>query len=407
MLLRRATLADGQVVDVRVCGDTIHDLASHDLASHGLTSMAVQPGEQVVDLGGHLLLPAPAEPHAHLDKAFLAERLPNPTGDLLGAITAMQLARHELTVADTAERAERAARLMLSNGTTAVRTHADVTQAGGLTSVEALVDVRDRLADLMHIEIVALTGWPAIGPEGAEQRALLRDAIDAGADVVGGAPHLETDPAAANAQFLEIAAEAGLPVDLHVDESLDPAALGLEDLARRVLDSGFPHAVTASHCVSLSTLCAARQQEIAELVAAAGISVVALPHTNLFLQARGVHTAPARALAPVKTLWRAGVNVCAGADNLQDPFNPMGRGDALETAMLLVLTAHALPDEAYSSVSRAARLAMGLVPNDIAPGRRADLLAVRATTVREAMAMMPSPRWVLSGGRVVGGETER
>src|SRR3978361_1535695 len=92
---------------------------------------------------GYLVLPAFAEPHAHLDKAFLAERVPNPTGDLMGAILAMTNARASSTVAATIAPAERAARLMVANGTTAIRTHADTTAENGLISVEALIDVRD------------------------------------------------------------------------------------------------------------------------------------------------------------------------------------------------------------------------------------------------------------------------
>ncbi|HZX56064.1 MAG TPA: hypothetical protein VFE86_15360, partial [Ilumatobacteraceae bacterium] len=124
---------------------------------------------------GYLLLPAFAEPHAHLDKAFLAERVENPTGDLLGAILAMDAARDTITVADTIERAERAARLMAANGCTAIRTHVDLTLAARLTSVEALVEVRRRLRDLVEIQVVVLAACPVIGITGADQRALVRE----------------------------------------------------------------------------------------------------------------------------------------------------------------------------------------------------------------------------------------
>ena len=333
---------------------------------------------------GYLLLPAFVEPHAHLDKAFLAERVPNPTGDLMGAIRAMESARESITLLDTIERAERAARLMLANGVTAIRTHADVVVSNGLTSAEALIEVRERLRGLVDIQVVALADWPITGVAGSDSRALLRDAIDMGVDLVGGCPHLEDDFEAANDVFLTIAADAGLPVDLHTDETLDAGKLALEDLARRVLRSGFPHAVTASHCVSLGVQTPAKQQEVAELVAAAGIHVIALPHTNLFLQGRGQRQAMPRALTAVAALREAGVVVAAGGDNLQDPFNPIGRGDPLETAGLMVVTAHMLPDDALASVSTAARVVLGLPEGD--------LVAVRAASVREAIAFGPADR---------------
>ena len=297
----------------------------------------------VVDLEGYLLLPAAVEPHAHLDKAFLAERIENPSGDLMGAITAMRSSRHLLDVDETIERAERAARIMAANGFRAVRSHADTTMEHGLRSIEALTEVRSRVADVIDLEIVALCGWPVVGPNAADQRALLRDALDAGADLVGGCPHLEGDGRSAEATefFLQTASDRGVGIDLHTDETLDADVLGLVDLATMVLD-GFEHPVTASHCVSLGMQEPLRQQEIAELVAQAGIDVVALPHTNLFLQGRNWAPMP-RGLTAVAALRSAGVNVAAGADNLQDPFNPLGRACPFETAGLMVMTCHLSP----------------------------------------------------------------
>jgi cytosine deaminase len=310
----------------------------------------------------------------------------------------MQLARPSITLTDTIERAERAALLLASNGCTAIRTHVDLTVLAGLISVEALIDVRDRLGALVDIQVTALCAWPSVGAEGADQRALLREAIAMGIDVVGGCPHLETDPVAANDNFLAIAAEAGLPVDLHTDETLNPSMYGLEDLAERVVATGFPLGVTASHCVSLSLQPLNRQREIAEKVAAAGINVIALPHTNLFLQGRDCQVAMPRALTAVRALREAGVNVAAGADNLQDPFNPVGRGDPLETASLMIMASHALPADALEMVSGAARRTMGLGPN-------MDYVAVRAATIREAIAFGPADRVVFRNGSKL--ETER
>lgn len=342
---------------------------------------------------GYLVLPAFAEPHAHLDKAFLAERVDNPSGDLMGAIEAMERSRDSISVADTIQRAERAARLLAANGCTAIRTHADLTLACGLNSVEALIEVRRRLRDLVDIQVAALCAWPSIGPEGADQRALLREAIAMGIDVVGGCSYLETDPAAANDNLLTIAAEAGLPLDLHTDETLDPNVLTLEDLAERVVASGFPHAVTASHCVSLSMQPERRQSEVAAKVAEAGMSVIALPHTNLFLQGRDHQVAMPRAVTAVKALRRAGVNVAAGADNLQDPFNPVGRADPLETAALMIMVAHTLPGDALHMITAAPRRAMGL-PDCT------DHVAVRAATVREAIAFCPADRILVRSAAV-------
>ena len=109
----------------------------------------------------------------------------------MGAILAMEANRHLLDVPDIIERAERAARLMATNGFAAVRTHADTTQEHGLRSIEALLEVKRRVADVIDVQVVSLCGWPMSGAAGATNRALLRDALEAGADLVGGCPHLE------------------------------------------------------------------------------------------------------------------------------------------------------------------------------------------------------------------------
>ena len=123
MLLRSATLADGPIVDIRICLDTIDEVAA---------SLTALPDEHVIDLSGHLLLPAFVEPHAHLDKAFLSERFTNDAGDLMGAIIAMQQNRHLITYEDPVARAELAVRLMVRNGPSAKRTHSDLTPVTGL-----------------------------------------------------------------------------------------------------------------------------------------------------------------------------------------------------------------------------------------------------------------------------------
>lgn len=387
-LLKQATLTDGRLAhkqsDIRIRDGVVSEVCE------GGTLQGEQT-EQVVDLDGYILLPSAVEPHAHLDKAFLAERIDNPTGDLLGAINAMRENRHLLGVEETVERAERAARLMAANGYSAVRTHADTTIEHGLRSIEALSEVRRRVADIIDIEIVALCGWPVMGPTGADQRALLVDAMAAGADLVGGCPHLEgNDTLGPTEFFLQTATDHGVGIDLHTDETLDPDVLGLVDLANMVA-TGFEHSVTASHCVSLGMQSESRQREISELVASAGISVVALPHTNLFLQGRGQFPMP-RGLTAVAALSAAGVNVAAGADNLQDPFNPVGRACPFETASLMIMAAHLLPIDAWAAVSGAPRRAMGLPPGNVQEGDPADLVAVRAETLREAIAFGASDR---------------
>ncbi|NDE69889.1 MAG: hydrolase [Actinobacteria bacterium] len=393
MLLTNCNL-DGnpRLQSLRIVGELVSEIAPN---------LARVVGEEVIDAGGLLLTSSLTEPHAHLDKAFLAERIDNPTGDLMGAINAMESSRDLITVADTVERAERAVRLMVSNGVTAIRTHADVTEWNNLDSVEALVEVRNRTKDIVNLQICALLGWPLSGDVGKSNRELGRRAIEMGADILGGCPHLDIDPEGANIALIELAGELNCGLDLHTDEHTDANRISLEHLASRITASGFNRPVVASHCVSLGMQDESTQRRIAEKVATANMGVVALPHTNLFLQGREFATATPRGLTAVASLRRAGVKVAVGADNLQDPFNPIGRGDPLESAALAILTAHLLPHEAFDSVSKQARAVIGLASSGPKVGDVADLMLIPAGSIREAIANTPPRKLVFYKGRIV------
>ena len=396
LLLQGATDADGARVDVRVTGRVVAAVAPE---------LPPQPDDEVVDLAGHWLLPAPAEPHAHLDKALTSHRVPNATGDLAGAITAIRAIAADFTHEDLVERATRAAHEYLANGTTAIRTHADVGAHAGTRHLRALVQVRDALSGLVDVQVVALLSAPWTPEEAAATPRLLAEAIDAGADVVGGVPHLWGDRDAGLATSFDAAVAAGLPLDLHTDETLDPTAHGLRDLARRVTATGFDLGVAAGHCVSLGVHPLEVARSTAAEVARAGIGVIALPQTNLFLQGRDAGVAPPRGLTAVRTLLDAGATVGGGGDNLRDPFNPMGRADACEAASLLVTAGHLSTREAWRAVSAGARACMGLPVPALAAGSPAEFLALAAESLDAAVAGAATARVVVSGGRVVARTT--
>ena len=411
-VLRNARLADGRRADVHIdtADGTIAAVEPAGSAPVDRQAQASTPdgavevdGMNAEDLGGWLLLPAMAEPHAHLDKALTADEVPNPKGDLHGAIDAWARAADagQFTHTYTVERATRALELLLVHGVTAVRTHVNVTGSIGAANVVALRQAAASLAGLIDVEIVALTGAPMVGPDSAENVRALHEAVEAGVDLVGGCPNHQTDPAAHIADVLDLATSAGINIDLHTDETLDPSVLTLRELARQVGDRGFDGSVTASHCVSLGMQSPAVQAAVAAEVAASGIAVIALPQTNLFLQGRDDPVGTPRGLTAVNALLDAGALVAAGADNVQDPFNLMGRSDPLETAALMVMAGHRLPADAYDMVSNVARRVMGLAPVHFQPGDPADLVAIDAPSLRGAVADAPMSRRVYRRGRLV------
>ena len=396
VMLSDGRLPDGRRVDVTVVDGIIESV---DQAGAADRSTA----ESVHDLGGWLLLPSLAEPHAHLDKALTADLVPNPTGDLMGAIDAWVTAAGQgrITHDGIVERAAAAMELLLVHGVTALRTHVNVTASIGATALLAVQEAAARFDGLLDIQTVALTSSPMVGPDGAENRAALAAALEAGVDLVGGCPHLDPDGPGLIENAIKAATEAGIGIDLHVDEMLDPSVLTLRDLAGQVIDTGFDGLVAASHCVTLGMQPPAVQAEVSSMVAEAGISVFPLPQTNLFLQGRDRPTGTPRGLTAVAALQDAGALVAAGADNVQDPFNLVGRSDPLETAALMVMAGHQLPEHAYDLVSNNVRRAIGLDPVAVEAGSPADLLAIDAPSIRGAIADAPMSRRVFRRGRLV------
>jgi cytosine deaminase len=391
-LLTDATLADGSVADVSM-GD-------------GLINEVGPPGTIPVeastyDLTGYLLLPGPADPHAHFDKAMSADQVQNPRGDLTGAIESWAAHYAHLSVADITERARRVALTSLSLGYAAVRTHVDVADGIGTKGVEALLAMRRDLGKLMDLQVCGLVSTPVTGSDGAGNRAALEGSLEMGIDLVGGAPYRDPDPVAAVEYLLGLAFDTGKPIDLHMDETLDRKSLVLRTYARLIRETGVPYGATAGHCVSLSMQPLRLQAAVAREVAASGISVVANPQTNLYLQARDRPVAPPRGLTAVSSLLAAGVNLAAGTDNIEDPFNVVGRPDPLEVAALMVMAGHLTPAAAYHTVSAASRKAMGLPVVDVAPGSPADLLAVRGSSLRGVIAAAGPGRLVFKSGRLV------
>lgn len=409
--LNNARLADGRLVDVEIADGKIASInpagaaegrtATHDLATtHDHTTTH--------DLGGDLLVCAPAEPHAHIDKAFTADIIANQAGDLEGAITSWQDhygspaydRQHDFD--DTVRRASKAVELAISNGISAIRSHANVGELNrSVTAVKALAEVRQLYRHKIDLQIVALIAPSVVGKAGAYGRQQLALALEAGADIVGGAPMLEEKPDRAITVLMDAATEAGAPVDLHTDETLDPKMLTLLEMCRQVEQRGFPHGVVASHCVSLGVQPAKKQERISRQVAQANIAVIALPQTNLFLQARGLTASAPRGLTAIGPLLGAGAVVAGGGDNLQDPFNLVGQGDALETASLLVTAGHLDPDISYDLVSRNARAAMGLPVAGVEMGAQADLLATDAPNIRAVVAGAVGRRRTFRQGRLL------
>lgn len=374
-----------------------------DLLLNGPTVVAQDAGAgEHLDASGWRVLPAACEPHAHLDKALTGPRMdPLAGNDLPAAITEWRAMLPSVDAADIAARATAAVAQYVARGITTIRSHVDVPVDGDpFRGVDALIAVRERLRGRVALQVCLLAGSDV--PDD-----VVEEAVGRGVDVVGGCPHIAEDPHREVTRMLDAAQRHDLPIDLHADEQTDIAlhddGLDVVDLARQVIDRGMagPGRVTASHCVRLGALPPDRLGPVLELVARAGVGIVALPITNLYLQGRGLtHSAP-RALTALRQVLDAGIPLAAGGDNLRDPFNPAGRADPFETTSLLITAGHLRGTEALAAVTSGARTVLGLPAAGPAPGQRADLLLVPDVHDGEVLAGAVDARVVLHGGRVV------
>ncbi|MFG2872240.1 amidohydrolase family protein [Streptomyces sp. NPDC048338] len=362
LLLSNARLTDGRTVDVR--------LGAGRIEAVGTAGSLTATGPRV-DLAGYLLLPAPAEPHAHGDTALGADS-PGPVscaGD------------------EVQRRATEAALLQLGHGATALRAHVRVGDVQGLGPLEAVLQARRSLRGLADLTAVAMPRL-LTGVAGADGLAMLRDAVKMGAGVVGGCPDLDPDPAGYVEAVLGLAAEHGCPVDLHTDGD-DPARLA----RLAAMAGGLRPGVTIGPCAGLARLPADQARRTADRLAAAGVTVVCLPQG-------GCGATETRGTAPVRLLRAAGVRLAAGSGALRDVANPVGRGDPLEAAYLLASLGGLPATEAYGAVSAEARAAMGLPEVRVEAGFPAELLAVRGERLTGVLSLAYS-RIVVHRGRVV------
>ena len=392
-LLRNARLhAHTHLVDIKIEGARIAAVTpapDHDAATGNL---------EVWDLDGRVVLPGLVETHTHLDKTYLPAA--NHSGTLLEAIDIWRAIKAQRGYTDVRAAALRAVQQAVAHGVTALRSHVDTEAAADLTTVQALLDLRAAVADVITVQLVAL-GDAAGTPE---QRDTLRTALEMGVDCVGGAPVICPDPHATIDAALDLAQEFDKPVDLHIDETEDPAVLTLAYLAEQTVARDMAGRVTAGHCCSLAFVDDATAARVMDAVAAARINIITLPSCNLVLMGRGLRPSP-RGGTRVKELLARGVRVCAGSDNVQDPFNPFGGYDPLRSAFLNAHTAHMTgEDELYAGLDMVTGLAartLGLDDYGFVPGAAADLVVLDATRVLDAVIDPPPRLATFARGRLV------
>ncbi|HEX9768984.1 MAG TPA: amidohydrolase family protein [Kiloniellales bacterium] len=397
LVIRGATLPDGREgIDIAIVGERIVDFGP------GLDGDA---GVEI-DASGCLVTPPFVDAHFHMDSTLTYGRpRTNRSGTLLEGIALWGELKPLLTQDQIVERALTYCDWAVGQGLLAIRSHVDVCD-DRLLAVEALIDVRRRVKPYLDLQLVAFPQDGYLRAPGA--KANLTRALDMGVDVVGGIPHFErtmADGAASIRALCEIAADRGLMVDMHCDESDDPLSRHVETLANETKRLGLNGLVTGSHLTSMHSMDNYYVSKLIPLMAEAELRVVANPLINITLQGRHDSYPKRRGMTRVPELMAAGLVVAFGQDCVMDPWYPLGTADMLDAASMGLHVAQMTGQNAmrrcFQAVTEHPATILGLDGYGLRPGCYADLVVLQARDPIDAIRRRARRLQVLRRGRVI------
>ncbi len=397
LIIRNSKLRDNDdLVDIAISQETIIEV-----------SPSIQAGAvSEIDACGQLVIPPFVDSHFHLDTTLsLGQPRYNESGTLLEGISIWNELKPDLTAEALKKRALQLLDWSVARGTLAVRTHVDVTDPS-LLAIDVLLEVREEVKPWLDLQLVAFPqGGVLRTPNGKE---LLLKALDKGVDIVGGIPHFERtmDAGHKSIEWLcEVAADRGLMVDMHCDESDDPLSRHVEHLAYQTTKLGLGGRVTGSHLTSMHSMDNYYVSKLLPLMAESGMNVVCNPLINIHLQGRHDSYPKRRGLTRVPELLDAGVNVAFGHDDVMDPWYPMGSHDMLEVAHM---GAHCLQmmgtrqlETIFSMVTESGASVLNLEKYGVQPGCKANLVILQTKNCIDAIRLRPARLYVISRGKVV------
>ncbi|MBB4188587.1 cytosine deaminase [Sinorhizobium terangae] len=397
LIIRNANLPDGRKgLDIGLAGGKISAIEK---------SLAATDGEEI-DATGRLVSPPFCDPHFHMD-ATLSLGMPrmNVSGTLLEGIALWGELRPQLTKEALVERALRYCDLAVSQGLLFIRSHVD-TSDPRLVTAEALLEVKEKVAPYIDLQLVA---FPQDGYyRAADGVRSLERALDMGVGIVGGIPHFERtmeDGARSVEALCRIAADRGLPVDMHCDETDDPMSRHIETLAAQTMRFGLKGRVAGSHLTSMHSMDNYYVSKLIPLIAEAEINVIPNPLINIMLQGRHDTYPKRRGMTRVRELMAAGINVSFGHDCVMDPWYSMGSGDMLEVAHMAIHVAQMAGIEdkhkIFDAITVNSAKTMGLEGYGLDIGCKADLVVLQAADVTEALRLKPNRLFVIKAGKVI------
>lgn len=357
----------------------------------------------MLDAQGQLVIPGLVDAHMHLDKALLLDSCPAIEGTFDEAMRETLRAKQSFTVADIQTRARRAIEKAIAFGTTAMRSHVEVDRIVQFTGMEALLPLRHEYAWGITLQLAVFAQEGITNQPGTEN--LLRQAMLMGGDLIGSAPYIDPDPKQNIRIIFDIAQEFDCDVDFHLDFLDDDAPLLLPFVIEETLDRGWQARVCLGHMTKLARLPPAELEALAPSIKAAGIAILALPASDLYMMSRLDTHNVRRGVAPIHYLAQLGVNVGLATNNVQNLFTPFGDGDVLKICTILAQVLHmgtaASHELCLEMATTQAAKAISINEHGIAPGKVADLVILDATSVTQAIGAAPIQRTAIKNGRVV------
>ncbi|EJB01981.1 cytosine deaminase-like metal-dependent hydrolase [Rhizobium leguminosarum bv. trifolii WSM597] len=403
LIVRNANLPDGRKnIDIGIQGGKIIALERN---------LQAQAGEEI-DATGRLVSPPFVDPHFHMD-ATLSLGLPrmNVSGTLLEGIALWGELRPIVTKEELVDRALRYCDLAVTQGLLFIRSHVD-TSDPRLVTVEAMIEVREKVAPYIDLQLVAFPQDGYYRSPGAIDT--LNRALDMGVDIVGGIPHFERTMGEGTASveaLCRIAADRGLPVDMHCDETDDPHSRHIETLAAETIRFGLKGRVAGSHLTSMHSMDNYYVSKLIPLMAEAEINVIPNPLINIMLQGRHDTYPKRRGMTRVRELMDAGLNVSFGHDCVMDPWYSMGSGDMLEVGHMAIHVAQmaGIDDKKriFEALTVNSARTMGLAGYGLEKGCNADLVILQASDTLEALRLKPNRLAVIRRGKVVARSAPR
>ena len=395
LLVKGGTLPDGSIADIAITGERIAAVGQLDA-----------PAVRTIDASGDLVSPPFVDPHFHMD-ATLSYGLPrvNASGTLIEGISLWGELREIATVDEMVERAVRYCDWAASMGLLAIRTHVDTTP-DHLRGVDAMLEVKRRVAPYLELQLVA---FPQDGLYRAKNgRENLIRALDRGVDIVGGIPHFERtmeEGTESVKDVARIAADRGLMLDIHCDETDDPMSRHVETMAVEVTRHGLGVRAAGSHLSSMHSMDNYYVSKLLPLIAESEMTVIPNPLINITLQGRHDTYPKRRGLTRVKEMQALGITVGWGQDCVLDPWYSLGTGDMLDVAFMGMhvaqMTHPAEMVRCFEMVTQTNARIMNLEGYGLKVGDLASLVVIDADNPTEALRLRPDRLFVVSRGKVI------